>query len=220
MDSVISAAAIIGVAAIGAVVSMVRINRQRKRSEGVNRSSFWNRHQKMLSEIQERKSEAEICRDRIDAAFNEARECGVLLVSEVSYEDIESDKFRAKDRHPGDHPKPMLTRIKPVLTQELAERIRDFEVHASYECDTEGLAQIRLDARLLQWRVEEVPARYEPPNLKDEDRINYPDLYAFAWLPEALKHEARRFLGYDDDYVQKQVDALVEKESNGFEVTE
>jgi hypothetical protein len=32
--------------------------------------------------------------------------------------------------------------------------------------------------------------------------------------------EARRFLGYDDDYVQKQVDALVEKESNGFEVTE
>jgi hypothetical protein len=212
MDSVISAAAIIGVAAIGAVVSMARINRQRKRSKGINRSSFWTRHQQMIAEIQARKSGAEIYRDSIDAAFNEARECGVLLVSEVSYEDIESDMHQYKHRRAGDKNKPMLTRITPIMTRELAERIRDFEVHNAYDGDTYGLAQIRLDARLIKWRVAEVPGNYEPPKLKDEDRITYPDLYAFSWLPDSLRKEARRFLGYDDDYVQKQADLLVEKE--------
>jgi hypothetical protein len=211
MDSVVSAAAIIGVAAIGAVVSMAKINRQRKRAQGVT-SSFWNRHQQMLAEIQARKSEAEIYRDSIDAAFNEARECDVLLVSEVSYQDIETDKFRSQGRHPGDHPKPMLTRITPILTRELAERIRDFEVHNAYEGDTYGLAQIRLDARLIKWRVEEVPGNYEPPKLKDEDRIVYPDLNAFSWLPVHLSEEARKLLGYDYAYVQQQVDLLIEKE--------
>jgi hypothetical protein len=223
MDPVIKASLIIGFVALVCAIFVAQ-DEIRKRRAGSRKdshlSSFAARHQQVLAEVEALKTAEQRYRDRINAAFNEARESGALIVSEVSYADIETDKFRAKGRHPGDHPKPMLTRIKPVLTQELAERIRDFEVHASYECDTEGLAQIRLDARSLQWRVEEVPARYEPPNLKDEDRITYPDLYAFAWLPESLKHEARRFLGYDDEYVQKQVDALVEKESNGFEVTE
>lgn len=224
MESGVTAASVFGVLAIsGVVISTYFEKRKQKRraAEGLYPSSFAYRHQKMLDEIQAKKTAEQLYHERIEAAFNEARECGALLVSEVDYADIECDMFRNRGRHPGDLPKPLLTRITPVITQEFAERVRAYEILAEddlFEADEER-AQICLSARTIKWRVEEVPVRHEPPKLRDNDRIRYPDLSFCFGIPKEISEAARKMLGYDYEYIKEQA-LLLDNKDDSFEVTE
>lgn len=168
---------------------------------GVYPASFATRHQQMLDEVEARKSEEQRYRERIQAAFNEARECGALIVSEAEYADIESDMYRSRNPHV----KTMLTRITPIMTKELAELVREHEIKRTAEgYDSEGGAQVCLSARTIRWKIEEVPAQYEPPNLKDRDRIVYPELSAYTIVYQPLIDAARALLGYDSQYVEEE----------------
>jgi hypothetical protein len=193
----------------------VEIRKKKERADqGIYPSSFANRHEQMLAEIEARKSAEQIYRARIDAAFNEARECGALLVSDVPYYDIEIDMCRANRSDT----KTLLTRITPLLTQELAEMVREYEIK------NDGLKPsasccICVAARAITWRVEEVPAQYEPPNMKDTDRISYPDLSSIYTIPESVRKAARKLLDYGDDYVLAQAELRAQSVSS-FEVTE
>lgn len=193
---------------------------KKKSDKPLSTASFAARKERVLAEVQARKSAEQVYTERIEAAFNEARECGALIITESDYDDIECDMHRSRERHPGDLPKPLLTRITPILTPELAEKVRDYEiVNEHFPFQAEKCAEVCLAARMIKWRVEEVPEHYAPPTLKDRDRILYPDLSGTFALPEGVAEEARKMLGYDDEYVKQQAQLLEEKEGS-FEVTE
>lgn len=196
------------------VTTCLEINRKKKKLDCP--TSFMARHNAMLEEIQSLKTEEQRYQDSIQGAFSEAREHDLLYVFEVPYDDIESDKIRYHANESDS--KTRLTRIYPIMTQELAEKIREYEVKAWYGFAPELRAQIYLDARQIKWRVEEVPAEVEPPNLKNADRIYYPDFSVFRMTPE-LQEAARKLLDYGDEYVEEQAD-LLEERGESFEVTE
>jgi hypothetical protein len=213
----------VGLFCIFLVVTSYFANSKKKKQKKREReySSFSVRHQKMLDEVRARKSEEEQYRERIEAAFDEARKYGALLVSEVPYHDIETDMFRNRGRNPRDLPKPLLTRISPVMTKELAEQVREYEVLAENDFSglDERISRIGIEARSIHWRIEEVPEHYEPPNLKDEDRISYPEAYSGFLIPAEIRKAAREMLGYDDAYVRDAAELQAAK-SDSFEVTE
>ena len=227
MYPVLVASSIVGVLAVGGFSASIIVRSRREKAvlPVTNLSTFAGRHQQMVAEVEARKSSEQIYRERIDAAFIEAHEAGVLIVDSVRYADIENDMYRNRsrysDRSDSPYVKPLLTRITPVMTTELAERIREYEImeHSDYDSDSEGLAGICIAARTIKWRVEEVPLQYEPPNLKDVDRISYPDLTMRYVLPEDLKKAAREVLDYGDEYVVDQAE-LRNQKSDSFEVTE
>lgn len=195
-------------------------NRPRKKGkveQEVYPTSFSKRIKKMDSEAKALSAAEAAYQDRIDAAFIEALSCGALVISEVDYHDVESDRYSSHKVK-----NTLLTRFMPIVTRELAESIRAFEIHKryehesaiyKYEYDSESLSNICMAARNIKWRVEEVPVKYEPPKIRVEDRICYPDLSGKYGLPDSLRDAARMMLGYDDDYVKKQADLLIAKES-------
>ncbi len=209
MDTILLASGIIGasgaaMAALGCAIkswAKARTNNAKKAADAYP-DSMVARLAKRDAEMRARRSDKEKYRDSIDAAFSMARESGVLLMSILTYGDIDSDKYISRDA------KKLLTRITPVMTRELAEKIRDYEVAHGYDCMIGGLAGICQDARNLRWCVEEVPTQYEPPDLKESDRVNYPDLSPVFYVPDVLKDAARKLLGYDDKYVQDRIDLL------------
>jgi hypothetical protein len=185
--------------------------RAKKKAEKSNlQHGFAERRNRMLAEIHARKSEAERYLENIESAFWAAEQAGALVVSIVPYADIESDMYRMRAHGPNSGTP--LTRIEPVMTPELAEEIKRFEVREMYECGPEGLGSINMAARSIQWRVTEVPERFEPPDLKNHDRIDYPDLSISHGLNRTLMKAARKMLGYTLEDIQREVDLLVEKE--------
>lgn len=175
---------------------------------GIYPASFATRHQQMLDEVEARKSEEQRYQERIQAAFAEARAADAILVSVVEYADIESDMYRTRNPHV----KTMLTRITPIMTKDLAELIRDYEIKSFADShDSSALAEICIAARAIKWRIEEVPEQYAPPNLKDKDRIIHPEVSAYSHLYQPLIGAARALLGYDDQYIKDEAEKL-EKE--------
>jgi hypothetical protein len=218
MDTVLTAAEVVLLAAIGfgyVTLAMPRYRtRQNAKKPSVNPDSMAARLARRDAARIALKSEQEQYRDRLDAAFNEARECGKLIVSMVIYADLENDKHSARNSKKA---KTLLTRITPVMTHELAEKVRAYEVAYGYDFTCDGLGEILFGARNILWRVEEVPAKYEPPNLKDSDRIHYPEMSVFCYIPQELTTAARKLLGYDYKYVQEQI-AILESDESAVEV--
>jgi hypothetical protein len=139
--------------------------------------------------------------ESIEAAFKLAREEGLLITDVVTYKDIERDKYLAKDK------KTSLTRFVPVMTQELAEKIREWEIEDVYG-EGSGTVALCLRSRQIKWIAEEVPEELEPINLKEKDRIRYPEISTLhSTLPSVMIEAARKMLEYDWDYVQREADA-------------
>jgi hypothetical protein len=200
--------------------------KRRQKKMARNYSSFGGRRQKAIDEANSRKAEKERYQDSIEAAFKKAGRFCALLVSEVPYRDIVRDRFRNSGRHPGDLPKPLLTRITPILTMELAEEVREYEILELLDLSStedfrlrERLAALCLKARNILWLVVEVPEKYAPPKLKDEDRISYPEINPEFEVPKEILEAARKMLNYDREYVKMQADFRLAK-SESFEVTE
>jgi hypothetical protein len=203
---------------LGLYLSISGMKKNSKKDEGP--SSFASRRDHILAEIQERKSKEQLYQESIEAAFKEAREAGELIAMTVSYDDIRRDMYRCRAREnfaDNVKNKTLLTRITPILTPELAERVRAYEIATVNDFDSEECDEICLAARNIYWRTEEVPEKYEPPNLKDGDRILYPDLSSAYVIPKVIVDAARKMLKYELAYVAEQAELLAAKT---FEVTE
>jgi hypothetical protein len=217
MNTVIVASAIMGsFTGVGLVLNFAANtyrDKQKKKAIEDQPTSYYDRRIKLIKEVEDQRTAAQKYHDRIDAAFREAKQCGELEVFETTYNDIDSDRYGSKKR------KTRLTRIVPVMTKELAEMIREYEVRQEYEIDDDGRVHIFMEARQIVWRVLEVPAKFEPPDLKDEDRIKYPDLSTqFYSLPQDLVLAARDLLGYDNAYISEEAERR--QAAQDFDVTE